>query len=585
MPRLTLLAAVVALAGLVTAVRPQPAPTPADAHAPTPAVRRPVKLAVMLVFDQMRADYVDKWRPLFGTRGFQRIQRDGAWFVNCYYPYASTITGPGHSALLSGATLDKTGIIGNDWYDRASAATVYCAGSDRYEFVPTPKGAAKAKSVGNPDRMMAETVADVLKRQTKGKGKVFGLSLKDRAAILPTGKRPDGAFWFTGQFVTSTYYTDTLPKWVDEFNRSHVADRWYGKDWVRSRPGLNYAQYSGPDDVAAEANAFGLGTTFPHVLTGGKAKLQKEYYDALVASPMGNELLLAFAKRCIAEERLGQDDVPDLLTVSFSSNDLIGHTFGPDSQEVLDITLRSDEVVGDLLEYLDKQVGPGNYSVCISADHGVGSMPEVAAKLIPEAADATRVSSAKLILGAEAHLEKTFGKANVPRPGATAGAKDAKAGVWLESLTPPWVYLNYRQVEAKNLKPAAVAKSLADWLETQPGVQSTYTADEIATTDHPDDVLRMVQRSAYPGRSGDVYIVLKPYHLVGDPLKSKGTSHGSPHEYDRHVPLLVYGPGVTGGRRTEGVTPQQMALIVSHFLDVPKPKDSPYELPKTLLRR
>ncbi len=583
MPRLTLVASLVALAALVTAVRPH-ATAPPKADVPASTGHRPVKLAVMLVFDQMRGDYVDKWRPLFGTRGFQRIQKDGAWFINCYYPYASTITGPGHSALLSGATLDKTGIIGNDWYDRKAAATVYCAGSDRYEIVPNPKSATRSKSVGNPDRMMAETVADVLKRETKGQGKVFGLSLKDRAAILPAGKRPDGAFWFNGKFVTSTYYTDTLPKWVENFNNSHVADRWFGLDWVRSRPGLNYAQFSGPDDVAAEANSNGLGRTFPHNLTGGKVKLQKEYYDALVATPMGNELLLAFAKKCIAEESLGQDDVPDLLTISFSSNDLIGHTFGPDSQEVLDVTLRSDEVVGDLLDYLDKVVGPGNYSVCISADHGVGSMPEVAAKNIPEAKDATRVNSPKLIAGMEAHLEKTFGKADVLPPNASKETKEKKVGLWLESLMAPWVYLNLRQVEAKNLKPADVAKSLAEWLEQQPGIEKAYTAEEIATADHPDDILRLVQRSAYPGRSGDVYIVLKPYHLYGDPLKSRGTTHGSPHDYDRHVPLMVYGPGISGGRRTEGVTPQQMALIVSYFLDLPKPKDTTYELPKTLVK-
>lgn len=590
MPRLTLLAAVLALCGLAAAVRPQAEPTPA---ATVPAAG-PVRLAVVLVFDQMRGDYVDKWRPLFGNRGFRRIQKDGAWFANCYYPYASTITGPGHSALLSGATLDKTGIIGNDWYDRASAAMVYCAGSDRYEFVPPPKPSAtppkpdeKKKVVGNPDKMMAETVADVLKRSTGGKGKVFGLSLKDRAAILPTGKRPDGAFWFTGQFVTSTYYADVLPKWVERFNSSHVADHWFGQDWVRSRPGLNYAQFSGPDDVANESNPAGLGTTFPHHLTGGKPKLQKEYYDALATSPMGNELLLAFAKKCIVEENLGGDDVPDLLTISFSSNDLIGHAYGPDSQEVLDVTLRSDEIVGDLLDFLDHEVGVGRYSVCISADHGVGSMPEVAAKTIPEAKDATRVSATKLTDGAEAHLEKLFGKADVlpPNVDKAKAAKEKKTGQWVESFSPPWVYLNARQVEAKGLKQADVAAALAAWLRQQPGLQAAYTAAEITTADHPDDVLRMVQRSYYPGRSGDVYLVLKPYHLTGDPLKGKGTTHGSPHDYDRHVPLLVYGPGVTGGRRTEGVTPQHVALITSHFLNLPKPKDTAYELPRTLLGR
>lgn len=598
MPRLTLLAFLAALAAIAAVSRPRSTP-------PVVAANRPVRLAVVVVFDQLRGDYVDRWRPLFGPNGFRRIQTDGAWFANCYYPYASTSTGPGHSVILSGATLDKTGIINNEWYDRKAAAQVYCAGSDRYEFVPPPKifpaatpaskaskpdeTARKPKSVGNPDRMLAETVADVLKREHP-KSKVFGLSLKDRSAILPTGKRPDGAYWFNGQFTTSTYYTDTLPKWVVEFNKSGLAERWYGKTWNRVRPGLDYEAFSGPDDVKGENATNGRTTTFPHKMTGGKDRLQKEYYDALANSPMGNELLLAFAKACIRAESLGADDEPDLLVVSFSSNDLIGHTFGPDSQEVLDVTLRSDAIVADLLAHLDRVVGAGRYSMAITADHGVCPLPEVAARTIPTAADATRVSSVKLVAGAESFLRTKFGKPVGPDEKVEDLADDAKsskgkAGLWIESIPAPWVYMNTRQIEAKGLDRNTVAKELAEWLKKQPGVQEAYTAQQIATATDPAEQLRLVQRSFHPDRAGDVYIVLKPYHLIGDPLKSKGTSHGTPHDYDRHVPLLVYGPGIATGRLAEPVTPQHTATVTAWMLGVAPPKDAFVELPKSLLAR
>jgi predicted AlkP superfamily pyrophosphatase or phosphodiesterase len=596
MPRSALLVSLIVIAGLIAISRPRANPHDAPS-------KLPVRLAVVIVFDQLRGDYVDRWQPLFGPGGFRRIQNEGTWFSNCYYPYASTSTGPGHSAILSGATLEKTGIINNEWYDRKAAAQVYCAGSDRYEFVPLPKvfpapptrepkpdeTARKPKSVGNPDRMLAETVADVLKRERPG-SKVFGLSLKDRSAILPTGKKPDGAFWFNGQFTTSTYYTDVPPRWVTEFNQSGYAEHWYGRSWDRYRPKLDYEAYSGPDDVKGENQTNGRTTTFPHKMTGGKEKLQKEYYDALANSPMGNELLLAFAKTCIRAERLGTDDVPDLLVVSFSSNDLVGHTFGPHSQEVLDVTLRSDDLVADLLVFLDRAVGADRYSVTITSDHGICPLPEVAARTIPEAVDATRVGSVKLVAGAENFLRQKYGKPidaddKVEDLADEAKSSKGKAGLWIESILAPWVYLNARQIEAKGLDRATVAHELAGWLQRQPGVQNAYTAREITTAVNPSDQLQLVRRSYHPDRSGDIYIVLKPYHLIGDPLKSKGTNHGSPHLYDRHVPLMVYGPGLESGRSTESTTPQHTALITSHFLGIAPPKDTTFELPRTLLKR
>src|SRR5215207_9334163 len=203
---------------------------------PLPPPERKVRLAVLVVFDQMRGDYLERWRPLFGPNGFARLQRDGAWFTHCHYPYGTTTTGPGHASMLSGACADSHGIVNNDWMEGGNG--VYCAGHPRYEHIPKPpkfdpdpkeKPSTERKAFGTPEHLLSETVADVLKESTGGKAKVFGLSFKDRSAILPTGKRPDGAYWFySGVFGTSTYYPGVHP-WVTAFNNTKPADRWFGQ--------------------------------------------------------------------------------------------------------------------------------------------------------------------------------------------------------------------------------------------------------------------------------------------------------------------------------------------------------------------
>jgi hypothetical protein len=562
MPRLLLVLSVGLIAALAAVVRPRPAPAP-------------IRLAVLVVFDQMRGDYVEKWRHLFPPGGFRRLQEEGVWFDRCLYPYASTQTGPGHSAMLSGATLDRTGIVLNEWYDRAAGTEVYCAGSDRYAIVPggaERKAAAgkKPTPVGTPDRMRAETVADVLKRHTSGAGKVFGLSLKDRSAILPTGKRPDGAYWFTDRFVTSTYYRDALPPWVAAFNASGVADRWRGKTWERFRADVDYDREAGPDKVLGEGKGSvsedkrtAQGVAFPHLMPGGA-----KYYEALATSPYGNELLLEFAKACVRAERLGADDVPDLLVVSFSSNDLIGHTWGPDSHEVLDVTLRSDRTVAELLAFLDAEVGAGRYTLAVTADHGACPLPEVAA--------------AKGLGGKRVSFD---GFRKALREGLAAAYPGRGADKWVEAVAGPWVYLNRRAIAAAREQPAAVAARVADWARGRPEVARAYTVGQIAGTDPADPVLPLVKASFAPDRCGDVYVIPKPYHLFDTSTAATpatGTSHGTPYEYDRHVPLLAIGPGIDGGRSDEPVTPQHAAAILADALGVPLPRDAGVTLPETL---
>ncbi len=534
---------------------------------PKPA-EPPVKLVVVVYFDQLRGDYLGRWGDLFGDRGFRRLTADGAWFTDCHYPYAVTTTGPGHASGLAGCGGAVHGIINNEWYDRRAGKAVYCAASDRYQFVPPPaptKPVADAKEdtrtaedklTGNPDKMLVETTADRVKAAG---GRVFGLSLKDRSAVFPAGHKPDGAYWFTGQFVTSTYYRDTLPPWVTDFNASGTARQWVGKSWAKLRPELDYAARSGPDDAPGEGTGKGgatkQGRTFPHPFppaVGG------DYYDSLAYSPAGNELLLAFTKACVQAERLGTGDTTDLLSVSFSSNDLIGHTWGPDSQEVLDVTLRSDAIMADLLGFLDAKIGAGKYAVLLTADHGVAPIPPPDKRIRPQ----------PLVLAAERFLQATYGKPD-----------GGERNLWLEALVPPHVYLNHRLLAAKGLKPEEVAGKLAEWLPTLPGVQAAYTPGMFGRTDF-DPLREQVRLCYHPDRGGDVVVVTKPYYLIDK--YDTGTSHGTPHEYDTHVPLLVLAPGVAGGRRSETVTPLHLAAIASRLLGVPPPAAAQYPVPATL---
>ncbi len=540
-----------------------------------------VKLAVLVVFDQMRGDYPERWRSLYGPDGFKRIQEQGISFTKCYYPYGTTTTGPGHASILSGTCADKHGIVNNNWYEGGS--TVYCAGSTRYEFVPAfVDSKAKTKEVGNPDRLLADTVADALKRQRPG-AKVFGLSLKDRSAILPTGKRPDGAYWFDQQFITSTYYTDRVHPWVEQFNNSKAADAWFGKDWTHFQPDLDYVALSGPDVAPGEgkgvsvsagpAKGWSQGVAFPHPNTGGQSKPGKDYYEALANSPFGNDLLLQFAKECIVAEHLGEDDVPDLLVVSFSSNDLIGHTWGPDSQEVLDVTLRSDVVVAELLKFLDAKVGTGQYIVGITADHGICPLPEASRA---RGLNAKRVDPASLVRDIDAHLTAKFGN---------PGSDGKMTPPWIESIIFPWVYFNPKVLATAGKTREEAATETTAFLRSHADVARAFTRVDLKSRSSVDDVVaKRAKRSFFPNRSGDVYIVLKEWYLPSPP-SGTGTTHGSPFDYDAHVPLMVFGPGISGGSSTEATTPQAMAAIFSKWLGIRPPKKADFPIPAALKDR
>jgi hypothetical protein len=568
-------AAVVAVvaAAVLPAVFALSSPPPAE-----PAAQP--RLAVLVIFDQLRGDYPTRWLKLYGTDGFRRLEQGGAWFQNCHYAYANTVTGAGHASVATGCSPDVHGIIGNEWFDRASGAEVNCVESERsrpHGRVPPappdeskPSAGAAKKSAGiAPGRLLAPTLADALKEATGGKARVVSLSLKDRGAVLPGGKHPDACYWFDtkdGLFVTSTYYRDRPHAWVADFNAGRAADRWFGREWTRLRPELDYEKYSGPDAAAGEGKGASQGVEFPHPFDGGPKKRKGTYYSALYNSPFGNDLLLDLASRAIDGEKLGTRDVPDLLCLSFSSNDAVGHVWGPDSQEVLDTTLRTDRIIAGLLATLDAKVGRGRYVLALTADHGICPLPE---KARADGHDAGRVPNSLLKAKANEFLVGKFG--------GDSRTRYVEGPFAPEKSFHPWVYLNHALLREKGLKPDDVAKELADWLAKQEGIQAAYThAQLVAGVAKDDTVGQMVRRSFHPERAGDVGVVVKPYHIIWD---LTGTTHGSPHPYDTYVPLLVYGAGVRPGAHEERVRPEAAAPILARALGVKAPEKAEETVP------
>ena len=408
------------------------------------------------------------------------------------------------------------------------------------------------------------TLGDALKAATAGKGRVVSISYKDRSAVLPAGQRPDACYWVAdgkATFITSPYYRDRPHAWVDEYNHGGVGERWIGKEWTRLRPDLDYQHYSGPDDVAGEGSGYQQGRTFPHPFPKGPTK---DYYEALYNSPFGNDLLLGLVKRAIDAEGLGTRDVPDFLAVSFSPNDLVGHTWGPDSQEVLDVTLRSDLIVKDLLAHLDAKVGKGRYVLALTADHGVCPLPEVARS---QGKDAGRAPGGEA--KAEEFLNKTYGK------------NEGKVR-WIESTYGLWIYLNRDLIRQRGLKLEDVEETLAGWLRRQPNVGAAYTRTQLLRGVPKDDAVgQRFRQSFHPDRCGEVGLVVKPLLLQGSGSATVRIME-LPGEYDTHVPLLAYGAGIHGGIRLDAVTPQAATVILAHGIGIKPPSGADYQVPEHL---
>ena len=514
------------------------------------------KLAVILVYDQMRADYLKRWQEIFEEGGFRRLCQEGAWFQNCHYPYAMTMTAAGHASIATGCVPSQHGIVGNDWWDPALKTTVYAVQSDRWKKRIWADGiAASDDPAGSPERLLVPTLGDLLKAKHGDSSKVIAIAAKDRSAIMMGGAKSDATYWLdgkTGLFATSSYYGDHVHEWVKRVNDTKPADRWFGKMWERCRPDVDYEKASGPDDVVGEGDGIGQGRVFPHPFSKDSKKPDSKYYESVVTSPMASDVLLDLAIEALHAEKLGQRETPDLLCISFSSNDLVGHSWGPDSQEVLDVTLRSDQQLKRLLTELDKTVGKGNYVVTISADHGVCPLPEV---LKAKGVDTGRIFVDQVIKAGNQFLNEHY------------KTTDQK---WIAEGINTWLALNPAVVTENKLDREDVATVLARWVETQPGVKLARTRSELGTGATAEDTIIQAVRYSYrPERSGDVVVVAKPHYFFAFAIT--GTSHGTPYPYDTNVPGLYYGTGIKPAVHDERINPQAIVPTFSRLLGIEPP--------------
>ncbi|HEX2100137.1 MAG TPA: alkaline phosphatase family protein, partial [Candidatus Synoicihabitans sp.] len=344
----------------------------------------PPRLALLIVVDQMRGDYLERFAPWFVDGGFRRMMKDGATFIDAHHRHALTATAPGHATVAVGASADVHGVIANDWFDFAggrfsgavedAAAPLVGAGAS---FLVRPGGLPAPDSTASPRRLLAATLGDQLKLRFGARARVIGLGNKDRAAILLSGRLADSAYWIHGnRIVTSRYYREALPSWLEAYNATQPLDRWFGHSWDRLLETSVYDAVQGPDDAAGEEIRHGLGGRFPRRIDGGADEIGPEFYNAFRLDPASSVLVGELAQQTIRGESLGQDDVPDLLTIGFSQLDHAGHSYGPDSHEVMDSVLRLDRVLAELLTFLDHVVGVDRYVVALTADHGVAPLPE-----------------------------------------------------------------------------------------------------------------------------------------------------------------------------------------------------------------
>ena len=539
---------------------------------PQPTVQKRPKLVLLIAVDQFRYDYLERFGDLFGPNGFRRLQRDGASWAQSNYDHMPTYTAPGHGTMMTGAYPAESGIIGNEWLDRASGKRVTSVSDESVKLL----GGLPNDPASSPWRLMASTVGDELRLATNDRGKVIGISVKDRSAILPAGRHANAAYWFSwtsGTMVSSTYYFNHLPAWVTTFNAAKPAKQYYGAKWERLLPESEYVKRAGADNPSWEnVTATGDTNSFPHTITGGAKTFEdRNFYTALDYSPFTNDILLSFAQQAIVNEQLGQDDDTDVLTVSFSANDYVGHRFGPYSQEVMDVTLRTDRTIASLLDFVDAHVGLANTLIALTADHGVSPIPEHAAAL---GLGGARVPFASVMGKIQAAISARYNpQGKSPDPTADYLLRFAEAGTGREWFLNNNLYFNYDALKRDGVNVEELSQVIVAAALTVPGIARCFSRSQLlrGATSITDPIERRALHGFYPARSGDVVMVAEPYKYIAETITA---THGSPYSYDTHVPTIIMGAGVTPGRYLEPATPADIAPTLSALLRITAPSNS-----------
>jgi predicted AlkP superfamily pyrophosphatase or phosphodiesterase len=550
-------------------------------RAPQVSTRKPAKprLVLLIAVDQFRYDYLERFGELFAENGLRRLVRDGASWTDANYDHIPTETAPGHATMLTGAWPSETGIISNEWFDRATSRLV----ANAQDFSVSRLGGKDPDPISSPRALLCSTLGDELKQATGGRSKVIGVSLKDRAAMLPAGRMADAAYWYstqTGEFISSTYYFPDRPKWVKEFNEERRADKYFNekRSWTRllSNDDGKYERLAGRDDapweklVGHDGAATWIKITgsprfeFPYDIYKWFEKTGPDFYEALTFSPFSNEMLLAFAERAITNEHLGEDSDTDVLTVSFSANDIVGHRYGPYSQELMDMTLRVDRQIGELLDFIDKdaKIGLQNTVVIFTADHGVALVPEHAVSLKQSGG---RVQISDIMAAVRKSVRERFGK---------AGDRDTTAR-YVQTFSNGEIYFDQFALKRDGIRPEEIERVAGEAALKVEGVSRYFTRTQLlrGAFSPTDAVARRALHGFNPARSGDVVVVQKEnWYLVGDKTRNTPVAtHGAPYSYDTHVPVIIMGGGVARGLYRQSATPADIAPTLAAMLGVRPP--------------
>jgi predicted AlkP superfamily pyrophosphatase or phosphodiesterase len=504
------------------------------------------KLVVGIVVDQMRWDYVNKFKPFFKSqKGFMHFVNEGATCDQTLIPYVPTVTACGHTCVYTGSVPALHGIAGNNWYDNVKQKVVYCVEDPTVQAVGTSNTTAGQMS---PANVWTSTIGDELKLATNFHSKVIGVSLKDRGAIIPAGHAADAAYWYdtkSGNFISSTYYNATLPNWLVSYNSAHHVDSLYSQGWKLSLPNSVYENNCDADENVYEATPFGKEAKhFPYDFN---AFIGKDY-SKIASTPQGNNLVIDIAKQAVLNEHMGQDSITDLLTVSFSSPDYIGHSFGPNSWETLDGYIKLDEILAGFFNFLDQQVGKENYTVFLTADHAVANIPAYAKKhKLPgenydDAAVKNDIVSCLNANNLNPKLISFVGEYNV--------------------------YFNHPLMDSLQINNDQLTQLITNNLTKKPQVLQVVELRKAAIAPLPSFARENIVNGFNAQRSGDLMILTKSGVVDGYPT---GTSHGVLYNYDAHIPFLLVGNGIKHGSVKTPTYMTDIAPTITTLLGIQMP--------------
>jgi predicted AlkP superfamily pyrophosphatase or phosphodiesterase len=486
------------------------------------------KLVLIIVIDQFRGDYLERYRDQFGEGGFRLFLDHGAYFPNCFYNYANTRTAPGHASLFTGTYSNGHGIADNQWWDTQKKRMVTAVEDDSTKLV----GVGGDQPGASPHNLLSDTLGDELRLATQGKARVFGISLKDRAAILPAGFAANAAYWIdseTGAFITSTYYRDNLPQWVQQFNSTQPAKYW-DREWKDDQGKVLRSTAHRKNRKGSEAG----------------------FYEIVGSTALANEYEFEFAKQLVAAENLGRGPATDLLEISLSANDSVGHSVGPDAPEMRQMALDQDRELADFFSYIGRQVGLANVWIALSADHGISALPEDAEKLhIPAA-----------------HLGKLNLNEQINRI-LTEKFSPGHARTYVR-FDYPVAWLDNDAFSAAHIKQEDAEKAVGDAME-QVGLRGYYTKSQLAKGKVPDTEFGRQYLNSYSPEGSWFVMGVPNFYNVGS---TSGTDHASPFNYDTHVPLAFYGVPFQPGTYRSRSEPVDLAPTLASLLGINPPTHS-----------